>query len=243
MHQAITHARLQNLEVIALPSVCASCARRRPSMPPQVILELEQAFKAPLIEAYGMTEATHQMCSNPLPPAVRKPGTVGPSGGPEVSHHGGGRHAAGARARRARSSSAAPNVTAGYHATWRPGLRQWLVPHRRPGRDGRRRLCPSPGGSRSSSTAAARRSARARSTRSRWTTLRGPVVFRHAAPQARAREVAAVVVLRRPAGHRARAARVRGAAPPTSRRQEHTVRRRLTEIPRARPVKLQRIGT
>jgi acyl-CoA synthetase (AMP-forming)/AMP-acid ligase II len=32
-----------------------------------------------------MTEATHQMCSNPLPPAVRKPGAVGLAAGPEVA--------------------------------------------------------------------------------------------------------------------------------------------------------------
>ena len=55
------------------------------SIPPQVIRELEEVFKAPLIEAYGMTEATHQMCSNPLPPAVRKPGSVGLAAGPEVA--------------------------------------------------------------------------------------------------------------------------------------------------------------
>lgn len=39
--------------------------------------ELELAFRAPVLEAYAMTEATHQMTSNPLPPAKRKPGTVG----------------------------------------------------------------------------------------------------------------------------------------------------------------------
>jgi len=55
------------------------------SMPPQVIRELESIFKAPLIEAYGMTEATHQMASNPLPPLARKPGTVGLAAGPEVA--------------------------------------------------------------------------------------------------------------------------------------------------------------
>ena len=43
------------------------------------------AAGAPLIEAYGMTEATHQMASNPLPPAARKPGTVGRAAGPEVA--------------------------------------------------------------------------------------------------------------------------------------------------------------
>ena len=36
------------------------------SLPPQVIGELEAAFGCPVIEAYGMTEAAHQMASNPL---------------------------------------------------------------------------------------------------------------------------------------------------------------------------------
>lgn len=48
------------------------------SLPPQVMHDLEAAFGAPVLEAYGMTEAAHQMASNPLPPAARKPGSVGP---------------------------------------------------------------------------------------------------------------------------------------------------------------------
>jgi acyl-CoA synthetase (AMP-forming)/AMP-acid ligase II len=55
------------------------------SMPPQVIAELEKVFTAPLIESYGMTEAAHQMASNPLPPAKRIPGSVGIAAGPEVA--------------------------------------------------------------------------------------------------------------------------------------------------------------
>jgi acyl-CoA synthetase (AMP-forming)/AMP-acid ligase II len=54
-------------------------------MPPQVIQELEAVFKAPLIEAYGMTEAAHQMACNPFPPGKRIPGTVGLAAGPEVA--------------------------------------------------------------------------------------------------------------------------------------------------------------
>ncbi|HEV8446391.1 MAG TPA: acyl--CoA ligase [Gemmatimonadaceae bacterium] len=54
------------------------------ALPPTVISELERVFGVPVVEAYGMTEATHQMASNPLPPGKRKPGTVGPSGGPEI---------------------------------------------------------------------------------------------------------------------------------------------------------------
>ena len=46
--------------------------------------ELVETFNAPVIEAYGMTEAAHQMASNPLPPRAQKPGTVGIAAGPEV---------------------------------------------------------------------------------------------------------------------------------------------------------------
>jgi len=49
-----------------------------------VIAELEATFHAPAIEAYGMTEAAHQMASNPLH-GVRKPGSVGLAAGPEVA--------------------------------------------------------------------------------------------------------------------------------------------------------------
>jgi acyl-CoA synthetase (AMP-forming)/AMP-acid ligase II len=47
------------------------------SLPPQVMHDLESAFGAPVLEAYGMTEAAHQMATNPLPPAPHLPGSVG----------------------------------------------------------------------------------------------------------------------------------------------------------------------
>jgi acyl-CoA synthetase (AMP-forming)/AMP-acid ligase II len=47
------------------------------ALPPRVMEALERAFGAPVLEAYGMTEAAHQMTSNPLPPSRRKPGSVG----------------------------------------------------------------------------------------------------------------------------------------------------------------------
>jgi acyl-CoA synthetase (AMP-forming)/AMP-acid ligase II len=47
------------------------------SLPPAVMSALETAFGAPVLEAYGMTEAAHQMASNPLPPSERRPGSVG----------------------------------------------------------------------------------------------------------------------------------------------------------------------
>ena len=83
MHQAILSRAANNVEVIKanpLRFIRSSSS----SMPPQVIKGLEAVFGAPVIESYGMTEAAHQMASNPLPPALRKPGTVGVNAGPEV---------------------------------------------------------------------------------------------------------------------------------------------------------------
>ena len=83
MHQAILTRAAQNKDVIArhpLRFLRSSSS----SMPPQVIGELEATFHAPLIEAYGMTEAAHQMASNPLR-GVRKPGSVGLAAGPEIA--------------------------------------------------------------------------------------------------------------------------------------------------------------
>ena len=46
---------------------------------PTILTKLENRFGAPVLEAYGMTEAAHQVASNPLPPLPHKPGTVGRS--------------------------------------------------------------------------------------------------------------------------------------------------------------------
>ena len=47
------------------------------ALSPETMTQLESRFGAPVLEAYGMTEASHQMASNPLPPAPRRRGTVG----------------------------------------------------------------------------------------------------------------------------------------------------------------------
>ena len=47
------------------------------SLPATAMIEMEKIFGVPVLEAYGMTEASHQMSSNPLPPNKRLPGTVG----------------------------------------------------------------------------------------------------------------------------------------------------------------------
>jgi acyl-CoA synthetase (AMP-forming)/AMP-acid ligase II len=51
---------------------------------PKTFHELEKTFKAPVLEAYAMTEAAHQMTSNPLPPGKRQPGSVGIGQGVEI---------------------------------------------------------------------------------------------------------------------------------------------------------------
>lgn len=84
MHQAILNHAQAHQDVLAqtrLRFIRSSSA----SLPPPVMADLESIFNAPVIEAYGMTEATHQMASNPLPPDRRKPGSVGQAAGPEVA--------------------------------------------------------------------------------------------------------------------------------------------------------------
>ena len=83
MHRAILGRADRNKEILArrrLRLIRSSSA----SLRPRLMAELEAAFQAPVIEAYGMTEASHQMASNPLPPRPRKPGSVGVAAGPEI---------------------------------------------------------------------------------------------------------------------------------------------------------------
>ena len=83
MHQAILLRARRNLEitkVLKLRLIRSSSA----SLPPAVFKDLNDVFSCPVIEAYGMTEATHQMTSNPLPPKQQKAGFVGLPAGPEV---------------------------------------------------------------------------------------------------------------------------------------------------------------
>lgn len=54
------------------------------ALSPDLMRDVEDRLGVPIVEAYGMTEATHQMTSNPLPPGQRLPGSVGVSAGAEV---------------------------------------------------------------------------------------------------------------------------------------------------------------
>jgi acyl-CoA synthetase (AMP-forming)/AMP-acid ligase II len=137
MHQAILARAGRNAETIAevpLRFLRSSSA----SLPGPVMEKLAETFGAPVIEGYGMTEATHQMASNPLPPRAQKPGSVGIEAGPlvRIAHEAEDRLIDGV----GEVVISGPNVTPGYEGN--PGgqrqelLRgrgQTLVPHGRPG--------------------------------------------------------------------------------------------------------------
>lgn len=83
MHQAILSRAGRNADIIAqtpLRFLRSSSA----SLPAQVMVQLNETFGAPVVEAYGMTEAAHQMACNPLASGTQKPGAVGIPAGPEM---------------------------------------------------------------------------------------------------------------------------------------------------------------
>ncbi len=84
MHQAIVGRAKNNHDIIANSSL-RFIRSSSSSLPPQVMRELEETFDVPVLEAYAMTEASHQMTCNPLPPGERRAGSVGIAAGPEVA--------------------------------------------------------------------------------------------------------------------------------------------------------------
>jgi acyl-CoA synthetase (AMP-forming)/AMP-acid ligase II/acyl carrier protein len=112
MHQSILARAEQHSDIVTrqpLRLIRSSSS----ALPPRVMAGLETVFKTAVIEAYGMTEAAHQMASNPLPPRPRKPGSVGPPAGPEIAvvDQSGERVAVGDRGE---VVIRGPNVTRGY---------------------------------------------------------------------------------------------------------------------------------
>jgi acyl-CoA synthetase (AMP-forming)/AMP-acid ligase II len=84
MHQAILQRAERNADAVAalhFRLIRSSSA----SLPPAVFKQLGGTFRCPVIEAYGMTEATHQMASNPLGAGLQKAGFVGKAAGPEIA--------------------------------------------------------------------------------------------------------------------------------------------------------------
>lgn len=83
MHQLLLARADRNREAIAA-SPLRFIRSSSSSLPPVVLEQLEAAFHTVVLEAYSMTEASHQMTSNPMPPQIRKPGSVGVGFGVEV---------------------------------------------------------------------------------------------------------------------------------------------------------------
>ena len=114
------------------------------SLPPQVMHDLEAAFGAPVLEAYGMTEAAHQMASNPLPPAAAHPGIGRSRHGRADQHHGRradsicrrrarrGRHSGTERRRRGYENNPEANATSFTDGWFRTGDQGFLDDERLP---------------------------------------------------------------------------------------------------------------
>ncbi|MEA5574844.1 acyl--CoA ligase [Anabaena sp. UHCC 0451] len=76
MHQTILARAIRNQEIVKnnpFRFIRSSSA----SLAPVIIEQIENTLNSPVLESYSMTEAAHLMSTNPLPPKIRKPGTVG----------------------------------------------------------------------------------------------------------------------------------------------------------------------
>ena len=131
-HAPSFHGWLSELEptwYTAVPTMHQAVLAREPSatkalrfirsssapLPPRVHEDLEEAFGVPVIEAYGMTEAAHQMTTNPLPPGKRKAGSVGLPTGVDLAVLGMDGHPA-AAGETGRVAIKGPTVFAGYES-------------------------------------------------------------------------------------------------------------------------------
>ncbi|MEN9726792.1 MAG: hypothetical protein RL434_1158 [Pseudomonadota bacterium] len=127
MHQAILQSARERTEPVSsrLRFIRSSSA----ALAPSVLSELEEVFACPVIESYGMTEAAHQMTSNPLPPRARKPGSVGCAAGPSICILDASGNALPAHMR-GEVAIHGPNVFTGYHnrpeATAEAFHQQWF---------------------------------------------------------------------------------------------------------------------
>jgi len=82
MHQLLlarTHHKPAEADCLRFIRSCSA------PLSPELIHKIEGVFGVPFVEAYGMTEAAHQMTSNPLPPRLRKAGSVGVGAGIRIS--------------------------------------------------------------------------------------------------------------------------------------------------------------
>jgi len=84
MHQGILSRSKDHIDIIRNNRMrfIRSCSA---ALPPSVLHEVELVFNVPVIESYGMTESSHEIASNPVPPAKRKAGSVGIPSGSEIA--------------------------------------------------------------------------------------------------------------------------------------------------------------
>jgi acyl-CoA synthetase (AMP-forming)/AMP-acid ligase II len=82
MHQLLLARTHQKPVEAASLRFIRSCSA---PLSPDLMQKIEGLLHVPLVEAYGMTEAAHQMSSNPLPPRHRKAGSVGVGTGIRIS--------------------------------------------------------------------------------------------------------------------------------------------------------------
>jgi acyl-CoA synthetase (AMP-forming)/AMP-acid ligase II len=82
MHTAIVARAAQHSDKRHSLRFIRSCSA---PLPGSVLRDLEQRFGVPVLEVYGMTEAAHQIACNPLPPAIRKPSSIGVPTGTEIT--------------------------------------------------------------------------------------------------------------------------------------------------------------
>ncbi|HEY2495898.1 MAG TPA: acyl--CoA ligase [Candidatus Angelobacter sp.] len=72
------HEKPEGIEKLRFVRSCSS------ALSPALMEKIEKLIDVPVLEAYGMTEASHQMCSNPPPPRDRKAASVGPGTGVRI---------------------------------------------------------------------------------------------------------------------------------------------------------------
>jgi len=76
MHQSLLARVLENPSVLLNLKLCFIRSASAP-MSAALQAEMERTFKVPVLQAYGMTEASQQISVNPPPPKIRKPGSAG----------------------------------------------------------------------------------------------------------------------------------------------------------------------
>jgi acyl-CoA synthetase (AMP-forming)/AMP-acid ligase II len=81
LHQML----LEKIDAAGAPDTVRFVRSCSSALPVALLHRAEDVYEAPMLEAYGMTEASHQITSNPLPPERRVPGSVGVPTGTEVA--------------------------------------------------------------------------------------------------------------------------------------------------------------